>query len=188
MSPIPESLAALAEALSPLSHSLAAGLLVRPFPEAGSAPADLDSLKKLCADAAAMLDECMPAMRQAMAALENANLDETEELADELAAPALDLVDLARTIWTSPFPPESESLRPLLATLVEAPPVALLQWMLEIMHCAIDPWSVAENPEAPAIDFSLHIPDAPLCAALKEWNNKNPGLLPQALLIEADKR
>ena len=83
----------------------------------------------------------------------------------------------------SPLPPEAEEIRPLLATLAEAPPTQLLQWVLEVMHLCIDPWSIAENPEEPELDFTLQIPDTPLREALNRWRKDNPGILPEGLLV-----
>lgn len=183
MSQIPESLRALAEALSPLSHSLAAGLLIRPVADASPAPQDGEALEALCSELSVSLEECVPAMRQAMASLKDCGLDETEELVDDLATAALELVDMARRIWESPFPARAESLRPLLATLAEAPAAQLLRWILEIMHCAIDPWSIMENPETPDTDFALRVPDAPLRQALRDWDRRYPGILPEGLGI-----
>ena len=183
MSQIPESLLALAEALSPLSHSLAAGLLIRPIANGESAQWDEGAFAELCADMAAMLAECVPAMQQAMRALDGCGLDETEELVDELATAALDLVDMSRRVWESPFPTQAEEIRPLLATLVEAPAAQLLQWILEIMHCVIDPWSIMENPETPEIGFTLDIPDAPLRYAVKVWRRQHPGIVPENIVF-----
>lgn len=179
MSQTKESVTALAEALSPLSHSLAAGLLIRPIADGATAQCEGGEVEALCKELADMLGECVPAMRQAMANLADCDLDESEELVDELATAALDLVDMSRRIWESPLPREAETLRPLLATLAEAPPAQLLQWVLEIMHLAIDPWSIAENPEKPEVDFSLSVPDEPLREALDDWSRQNPGVLPE---------
>jgi hypothetical protein len=189
----PEFLQHLAEALSPLSHSLAAGLLIRPIPqpplkagESAELKADgSDNLAALCMDLDSMLKECVPAMREAMRELGDLppdNLDLLEETVDELASPALDLVDMARRVWECPFPPEAESARTMLATLAEAPATQLLQWVLEIMHTAVDPWSIAENPAQPEIDFCLPVPDMPVREALARWRRRHPGLLPEEVL------
>lgn len=179
MTQIPESLAVLAEALCPLSHSLAAGLLIRPITDQGL-PETSTQAVVLCNELSNTLAECVPAMRQAMAGLEDSDQDESEELVDELATAALEIVDMARRIWQSPLPPEAEGLRPLLATLAEAPVTQLLQWVLEIMQLAIDPWSIAEDPANPAVSFTLHVPDAPLREAINAWSSHNPGILPAA--------
>ncbi len=170
----------LAEALSPLSHNLAAGLLVRPVAALSEeAPEDLG---QLCRDVEALLQEIVPAMRTAMEELSGSAPDDLEEVVDELATLALELVDMSRRIWAAALPPKAEGLRPLLATLAEAPAAQLLQWILEIMHTSIDPWSLAENPEQPEIDFSLHVPDAPLREALAQWSESNPGIIPPSVL------
>ena len=80
------------------------------------------------------------------------------------------------------LPPEAEGARSLLATLAEAPVTQLLQWVLEIMHTVIDPWSLVENPEEPDISFELHVPDAPVREALAYWRRNNPGVLPEEVL------
>jgi hypothetical protein len=118
-----------------------------------------------------------------MRELEDCEPEDMEEYVELLADPALELVDLARRIWIAPFPPEAESARPLLATLAEAPPARLLQWILEIMHLALDPWAIADDPEEPEISFSLDIPDAPLREALADWRKRHPGLLPANALL-----
>lgn len=173
---------ALAEALSPLSHSLAAGLLIRPLPVELPFAKEENPARRLVSDLAAMLDENVPILQRAVAALEDCDLEETEELVDELATAALDLVDMARGIWETPLPPEAESLRPLLATIAEAPVTQVLQWILEIMHYAIDPWAIAEDPEQPEIGFVLEVPDAPLREALVEWRKRHPGVISDAML------
>jgi hypothetical protein len=190
----PEFLQHLAEALSPLSHSLAAGLLIRPIPQPPLKTGVSDELRAdgsdspavLCMDLDSMLKECVPAMRAAMqelGALSPENMDLLEEIVDELASPALDLVDMSRRVWECPFPPEAESARSMLATLAEAPATQLLQWVLEIMHTAIDPWSIAANPEQPEIDFRLAVPDLPVREALARWRRRHPGILPEEVLL-----
>lgn len=184
---IPPQFQAMAEALSPLSHSLAAGLLVRPVPvpspeDDQPLAEDGDTPERICQDLDALLRESIPLMRSAMAQLQNHDPDELEELVDELAAPALDLVDMSRRIWAAALPPEAEGARPLLATLAEAPVTQLLQWILEIMHTTIDPWSIAENPEQPDVGYMLTIPDGPVRQALARWKHANPGVLPAELL------
>ncbi|MDL2217022.1 hypothetical protein LJB81_04760, partial [Desulfovibrio sp. OttesenSCG-928-M14] len=77
---------------------------------------------------------------------------------------------------------EAEGARCLLATLAEAPVTQLLQWVLEVMHISIDPWSVADDPENPQVDFALHVPDTPLREALSRWRRDNPGVLPEEVL------
>lgn len=181
-----ELLRSLAEAVSPLSHSLAAGLLVRPVsarPLAVKGKRPDAALTALCKDLDRMLTESVPAMKKAMRDLNGCDLDTLEEIVDEIASPALELVDMARRIWESPLPAEAESARPLLATLAEAPPTQLLQWVLEIMHLAIDPWSISEDPDSPTIDFTLHVPDEPVREALAWWRQEHPGLLPDDVLL-----
>ena len=188
MAQVPEFHQMLAEAVSPLSHSLAAGLLIRPVavrPSESQDPAVAGWLDELCADLAVLLRDGIPAMAEAMAALKGCPAEELEEAVDELAAPALDLVDMARRIWETPLPEKAESARPLLATLAEAAPAQLLQWILEIMHISIDPWAIAGNPNDPEIDFVLQVPDAPLREALRQWRTDNPGILPDALFTAA---
>ncbi len=190
MTQIPEFYKSLAEAVSPLSHSLTAGLLIRPVPaRSGRMDADGDlspesgeSATTLCLDLDRLLKESVPIMKQAMSDLRGCSADEFEELVDELASPALDLVDMARRIWAAPLPPEAEGARALLATLAEAPVTQLLQWVLEIMHTVIDPWSLAENPDNLDIGFELHVPDAPVREALAYWRKSNPGVLPEEVL------
>ena len=190
MTQVPEYYRVLAEAVSPLSHSLTAGLLIRPVPARPGglddddviSPQDTESATSICLDLDMMLKENVPAMKQAMADLPGCSLEELEELVDELASPALELVDMARRIWAAPLPPEAEGARSLLGTLAEAPVIQLLQWVLEIMHTVIDPWSLAENPDSPDISFELHVPDAPVREALAYWRRNNPGVLPEEVL------
>ncbi|MDL2317071.1 hypothetical protein LJC59_08375 [Desulfovibrio sp. OttesenSCG-928-A18] len=198
---VPQSLRELAEALCPLSHSLAAGMLVRPVPartselpddEDGQTDAGPDAVAgrdngyscagRLCQDLDELLKECVPAMRNAMAQLESSVADELDELVDELASPALELVDMARRIWAAPLAPEAEGARALLATLAEAPVTQLLQWVLEIMHLTIDPWSLTEDPEKPELSYELRVPDTPVRDALSRWKRQHPGVLPEELL------
>ena len=190
MTQVPEYFQFLAEAVSPLSHSLTAGLLIRPVParpggledDDAISPEDSESATNLCLDLDMMLKENVPAMKQAMADLRGCSLDELEELVDELASPALELVDMARRIWAAPLSPDAEGARSLLGTLAEAPVTQFLQWVLEIMHTVIDPWSLAENPDNPDINFDLHVPDAPVREALAHWRRNNPGVLPEEVL------
>ena len=104
MTQVPEYYKVLAEAVSPLSHSLTAGLLIRPVPgRAGKAKDDIESEEvesatTLCLDLDRLLKESVPIMKQAMSDLRGCSEDELEELVDELAAPALDLVDMSRRI------------------------------------------------------------------------------------------
>ena len=190
MSQVPEFYQSLAEAVSPLAHSLAAGLLIRPVP-ARAAGHDLEdeplhggkeAASLICFDLDTLLKEAVPAMKEAMTELENCDLAVLEELVDELASPALDLVDMARRIWETPFPPEAEGARALLATLAEAPVTQLLQWILEVMHIVIDPWSITETPENPDLGFTLIVPDNPVRDALARWRALNPGVLPEEVL------
>lgn len=187
MSQLPEFYRSLAEAVSPLSHSLAAGLLIRPVPSGVGGPraggsAQGNFLAALCRDLDAMLEESVPSMRAAMAELEKGSFETLEELVDDLATPALELVDMARRIWGEPFPPEAEGVRSILATLAEAPVTQLLQWVLEVMHLAIDPWSIAEEPELPDIGFDFVVPDAPVREALERWRVNHAGMLPERVL------
>lgn len=191
MTQVPEFYHALAEAVSPLSHSLAAGLLIRPVParpsseDRGKAPPheDHEAVSLVCYDLDMLLKETVPEMKQAMLALDNCSPDMLEELVDELASPALDLVDMARRIWETPFPPEAEGARSLLATLAEAPVTQLLQWILEVMHTVIDPWSITENPAKPDLEFTLIVPDNPIRDAITRWRAANPGVLPEEVLL-----
>jgi hypothetical protein len=189
MTRIPEYYNALAEAVSPLSHSLAAGLLIRPVPVRAKRPAqdedfeaEEESAAALCLDLDRLLKEAVPVMKEAMDALRTCSADDLEELVDELASPSLELVDMARRIWSAPLPREAEGARSLLATLAEAPVTQLLQWILEIMHTMIDPWSLTEDPAEPDISFELHVPDAPVRDALAHWRRNNPGVLPEEVL------
>ncbi|MDR2488170.1 MAG: hypothetical protein LBD42_01505 [Desulfovibrio sp.] len=190
MTQIPEYYTALAEAVSPLSHSLAAGMLIRPVPiRAKRAEADenfeqeeTESATALCLDLDRLLKETVPVMKEAMAALRTCPVDELEEIVDELASPALELVDMARRIWAAPLSREAEGARSLLATLAEAPVTQLLQWILEIMHTVIDPWSLTETPDDPDISFELLVPDAPVRDSLARWRRNNPGILPEEVL------
>ena len=189
----PEFYNALAEALSPLSHSLAAGLLIRPVPapviseDRAEDPlyGGKEAAKLICHDLDRLLKETVPVMQKAMLELGRCEPAELEELADDLAAPALELVDMARRIWETPFPPEAEGARALLATLAEAPATQLLQWILELMHTVIDPWSIADNPEEPDISFAFVVPDSPLREALSRWREAHPGVLPPGVLKDA---
>lgn len=188
MTTVPEFHRSLAEAVSPLAHSLAAGMLVRPVPartgedSAMLPPPHEDAAAILCFDLDALLKECVPTMKEAMADLAGCELEIMEELVDELASPALELVDMARRIWEAPLPPEAEGARSLLATLAEAPATQLLQWILEVMHLSIDPWSVTEDPEHPDLSYTLLVPDAPVRDALARWRRNNPGVLPEEVL------
>lgn len=184
MSQIPEFHRQLAEAVSPLSHSLAAGLLIRPVPLRPGSAQDRaeDAAAALCLDLDALLRENVPLMKEAMGELQHSSLETLEELVDELASPALELVDMARRIWETPLPQEAEGARSILATLAEAPVTQLLQWVLEVMHLAVDPWSIAENPEAPEPGFVLLIPDGPVRDALRRWRQEHPGVLPEEVL------
>lgn len=186
MTQVPEYYHCLAEAISPLSHSLAAGLLIRPVPlrVVDDLPDAIPvaSVAVLCQDLDEQLKESVPAMKQAMADLEGCSLEALEEVVDELASPALELVDMSRRIWETPLPQEAEGARPLLATLAEAPVTQLLQWVLEVMHVVIDPWSITEDPERPDIGYELHVPDAPVREALARWRKNNPGILPEEVL------
>lgn len=190
MPQVPEFYQALAEAVSPLSHSLTAGLLIRPVParslgsdlQDDSQPRPEDAINLICYDLDTLLKESVPAMKEAMLELEGCDPAVLEELVDELASPALDLVDMARRIWETPFPPEAEGARALLATLAEAPVTQVLQWILEIMHTVIDPWAITENPEEPDIGFTLVVPDNPIRDALARWRAAHPGVLPEEVL------
>lgn len=184
MSTSPECIHALAEALSPLSHSLAAGLLVRPAGarDEQDQPPSRETLHALYTALGEQLKESVPAVRSSAAALCEGDLDELDEIVDELAAPALELIDISRRIWQSPLPAEMEAARPLLATIAEAPVTALLQWILEIMHTAIDPWAVADDPEQIDISYPQTVEDTPLREALARWRSANPGALPEAEL------
>ena len=182
MSQLPELYRYLAEAVSPLSHSLAAGLLIRPVPLRPDGASGEESANALCLDLDAMLRENVPLMKEAMAELRNCPVDNLEEVVDELASPALELVDMARRIWETPLPPEAEGARSILATLAEAPVTQLLQWVLEIMHLAVDPWSITEDPSSPDLGFALLVPDAPVREALQRWRGNNPGVLPEEVL------
>lgn len=182
MPPTREFLQVLAEAVAPLSHSLAAGLLIRPVRPASSGDGPAYALAQLCAELEAALGEHVPAMQDAMAEMATCTQEELEELVDELAAPALELVDMARRIWADPFPPGAEAARPLLATLAEAPVTQLLQWVLEVMHLSIDPWSLSDNPEQPDPGFALTVPDKPVREALEQWKTAHPGFIPDEAL------
>ncbi len=190
MTQVPPFYQALAEAVSPLSHSLAAGLLIRPMParviseelEEDPLYGGKEAASLICYDLDTLLKEAVPGMKQAMQELDNCKLDLLEELVDELASPALDLVDMARRIWETPFPPEAEGARALLATLAEAPVTQLLQWILEVMHTVIDPCSITEKPEEPDLGFALIVPDTPIRDALSRWRAANPGVLPEEVL------
>ena len=190
MTQVPPLYHALAEAVSPLSHSLAAGLLIRPVParsigedrEEDPLYGGKEAASLICYDLDTLLKETVPAMKQAMQELEDCDPAVLEELGDELASPALELVDMARRIWETPFPPEAEGARALLATLAEAPVTQLLQWILELMHTVIDPWSITENPEKPDLGFALIVPDNPIRDALARWRAANPGVLPEEVL------
>lgn len=183
MSQLPELYRYLAEAVSPLSHSLAAGLLIRPMPLRPDGASGLErAAAVLCLDLDAMLKENVPVMKTAMAELRDCPIDNLEEVVDELASPALELVDMARRIWETPLLPEAEGVRPILATLAEAPVTQLLQWVLEVMHLAVDPWSITEDPATPDLGFSLMVPDAPVRDALQRWRGNHPGVLPEEVL------
>lgn len=185
MSQLPEFHRYLAEAVSPLSHSLAAGLLIRPVPlRVGDQGLDIlrNNAAALCLDLDAMLKSNVSAMKESMAELREQPVDTLEEVVDELASPALELVDMARSIWETPLPAEAEGARPILATLAEAPVTQLLQWVLEVMQLAVDPWAITENPASPDLAFELSVPDAPVREALQRWRKDNPGVLPEEVL------
>ena len=77
MTQVPESFNVLAEAVSPLSHSLTAGLLIRPVPARAENSKDdieseeVESATTLCLDLDRLLKESVPIMKQAMADLRN---------------------------------------------------------------------------------------------------------------------
>ena len=110
------------------------------------------------------------------------DIDEVEELCDDLSAPALDLVDMARRIWEAKLPPGAEGVRPLLAALAEGPAADLLDILLRLTHAALDPFAVLDDPAKPALNFSLDGNDAARRSALARWREANPGLLPAGVL------
>ncbi len=179
---MPESLRTLAEVLCPLMHDLTAGLLLRPAPVAGEPPLSRVGVDELCRELDALLHAAVPALRETLEDLHGADPDDVDELAEELAAPALDLVDMARRIWEAPLPREAESARSLLATLAEAPAVQLLDWLHRLMHAVIDPYAVLNDPDRPDFSFTLDVPDEPVRAALAQWRLAHPGVLPEDAL------
>ncbi len=185
--PEPGPLAPLAESLFPLLHDLTAGLLLRPLPlpldDPGYAPLSRAGIDELCRELDDLLQNALPALRETLEEMAGADPDDLEELAEELAAPALDMVDMARRIWEAPLPPEAESLRPLLATLAEAPAAQLLDWLHRLLHALVDPWAVAGDPDNPAPDFTLPVPDEPLREALAVWRRAHPGIVPEDVLL-----
>ena len=177
---LPESLHALAEAVSGPARELAAGLLLRPSPVSCEQAADM---APLCRKIHALLEDAIPALQEGLAALEDCDIDELEELVDELTTPAFDLVDMARSVWEAPLSREQEALRPLLATVIEAPVAELLAWMMRLMHAALDPWAVLEDPEEPVLDYSLEVQDGAVREALRLWGQNHPGFLPEGFLL-----
>ena len=177
---LPESLHALAEAVSGPARELAAGLLLRPSPAFCERAADM---APMCRKIHALLEDAIPAMQEGLSALESCDIDELEELVEELTTPAFDLVDMARSVWEAPLSQEQEALRPLLATVIEAPVAELLAWMMGLMHAAVDPWAVLDNPEEPALDYSLEMQDGPVREALRLWGQTHPGVLPDGFLL-----
>lgn len=175
MDQLPELLRAQAEALSGPARELAAGLLLRPSPAPGEQAGDL---AVLCRKIHAVLEVAVPALQDGLAALEDCDPDELDELVDELASPAFDLVDAARQVWETPLDEKVEGVRPLLATVVEAPVAELLAWIMALMHAALDPWAVLEDPEEPALEYTLDIQDSPVRETLRTWRQKHPGTLP----------
>ena len=175
-----ESLHALAEAVSGPSRELTAGLLLRPAPVPGEHTVDITPL---CRKIQALLQDAIPALQEGLAALEDCDVDELEEQVEELTTPAFDLVDMARAVWAAPLTPELETARPLLATVIEAPVAELLTWMLHLMHAALDPWAVLDDPEEPALDYCLEVQDGPVRDALRQWRQQHPGLLPEDFLL-----
>ena len=180
MEHLPEPLHTLAEAVSGPARELAAGLLLRPSPPPCEPVVDI---APLCRKIQALLEDAIPALQEGLAALEECEADELEELVDELTTPAFDLVDMARMVWEAPLSAEQEALRPLLATVVEAPAAELLAWMLALMHAAVDPWAVLEDPEEPALNYSLEVQDGPVREALRLWQHNHPGVLPEGFLL-----
>lgn len=177
---LPEMLRAQAEALSGPARELAAGLLLRPSPSPGEQAADIAAL---CRKIQAIMEDAVPTLQESLAALEDCDADELDELVDELTAPAFDLVDSARQIWEAPLDAELEGARPLLATVVEAPVVELLSWIMALMHAALDPWAVMEAPEEPTLEYSLDIQDGPVREALRTWQREHPGALPADFIL-----
>ena len=175
MTQLPDSLRALAEAVFPLARDLAAGMLHRPAPVQENAV----SLTELCRELETLLDEAVPALRDILADMPTCDADEAEELCDDLSAPALDLVEMARRIWESPFPPKAEGARPLLAALAEGPAAELLDVLLRLTHAALDPFAVLDDPAKPSIDFLLEGNDKTRREALARWGKANPGVLPK---------
>ncbi len=184
MERLPAAMQALAEALCPPARELASGLLLRPVVASAvltasggpGAPASPGSASEgsgsgefaaLCRKAFALLEDAVPLLQENLAALEDCDIDDIEELVDELAAPAFDLVDAARAVWDAKLPAEVEDARPLLATLLEAPAAELLTWMLRFLHAAVDPWAVFDDPEKPQMEYTLDIQDGPLREALR---------------------
>lgn len=180
MTSLPESIIALAETLSPLARELTAGLLLRPAPVPGDEPPDLVLFFRKGDD---LLRTAHAALSKALASFEGCEPDELDELADDLAGPAFELVDLAREIWEIPLPLQCEGARPLLATLAEAPVAELIAWIQRIMHAVIDPWAVLEEPERPTLEYVLDVRDEPVRELLKLWQKAHPGVLPEGIFL-----
>lgn len=174
-----ERLKAIAEAACSLVESLTAGLLQRPVPATGQPPLSVDALTR---EIAALLAEAVPALEGAALDLAEAELDDIEEAVDDVGAPALDCVDMARRIWEAPLPAEAEGARPLLAALVEAPVVALLGLLHPVIHAVVDPFAVFDDVERPVLGMELEVDLSTQLAALAVWRRACPGVLPDDIL------
>lgn len=179
MTDLPAPLRAFAEAVCPLVIELTAGLLERPVPEPDAEPVVVDRLAQQLAD---LLAEAVPALQEAVADLDGLSPDEADDYVEDISSPALDLVEMARGIWSAPFPPGAEGLKPYLARLAEVPVVELLGLLQPLMRAAVDPWAVFDDPETAELSLRLSGNYAQERKELALYCQKRGHSLPPALL------
>lgn len=177
-----DRLQAIAESAAPLARELARQLQRRPAPTAGGEPLSRDSLAALCRELDELLDDAVPALRELVEDMAECEPEDVDELFDELAPPAFDLVDMAHRIWAAPLPGEAESLRPPLASLAEEPVARIMNLLLHILHAVINPWIMTDAPEQPVIAFTPALETTAQRAALQAWRKAHPGIIPDDIL------
>ncbi len=179
MTDLPAPLRTLAEAVCPLVIELTAGLLERPAPDPDAAPIAVAPLAQQLAD---LLAEAVPALQEAVADLDGFPLDEVDDYVEDISSPALDLVEMARIIWSAPFPPEAEGLKPYLARLAEVPVVELLGLLQPLVHAAVDPWAVFDDPETAELSLRFSGNYTQERRELAVYSQKHGHSVPPALL------
>ncbi len=174
-------LQALAESAAPLARELTTSLLARPVPVIGMALLSAKEIAALYHELQELLAEAVPALQDMVEEMSECDIEDVEELFDDLAPPALDLVDMAHKLWQAPLAPEAENVRPLLCALAEAPVAQLLKLLLHIIHGVIAPLAVMGDAEKLPLAFTIAPENT---AALAAWCRANPGILPDALGME----